>query len=56
MLPGQNLVLSPFNQPNGDGPAACCGVLAVPFSLFPTMTQDQIKDLKGRAEALRRYL
>lgn len=23
---------------------------------FPTMTQDQIKDLKGRAEALRRYL
>ncbi|GAA4053950.1 hypothetical protein GCM10022409_46230 [Hymenobacter glaciei] len=23
---------------------------------FPLMTQDQIKDLKGRAEALRRYL
>ena len=26
-----------------------------PF-ISPTMTQDQIKDLKGRAEALRRYL
>lgn len=27
-----------------------------PFTISPTMTQDQIKDLKGRAEALRRYL
>lgn len=32
-----------------------CGLSSLIF-FFPPMTQDQIKDLKGRAEALRRYL
>ena len=55
-VPADNAVLLRF------APAYCragCGLsgwVAAPSPNFSPMTQDQIKDLKGRAEALRRYL
>ncbi|GAB3307488.1 hypothetical protein GCM10027511_19430 [Hymenobacter humi] len=51
----QNAVLSCFDHPLGSASVAFRSAVP-PFHFSPTMTQDQIKDLKGRAEALRRYL
>ena len=55
-LLGRNAVLSPFDNPHR---VRLCRLLSCPQLFTPSihhMTQDQIKDLKGRAEALRRYL